>query len=124
MGANGNSTMMPGNMELSNHLAEVDKLPGDLLLARLGRNNRNIANKGAFMDKNNGISSKEEMKLIIRIEIRMEMSTIGSRKEANRIEMLKKRPRDEQKSSLWNLKGNKENTTNINDKLTANTKKE
>ena len=123
MGAKDNSMTMPENMERSSHLV-VDKLHEDLLQARMGRNSKNITNKEAFMEVNNGITSKDEVKLIILTEIRMEMSTIGSHKGANKVEKLKERLKDEQKSSLWNLKGNKENTTNINDKLTANTKKE
>lgn len=109
-------------MEHNRHSAEV-KLKAHLL-DKPAHSNKNITNKEVSTGVKNGTIKKANRRHIIHTETKTVTNTTDTLMAVNKAEKLKKKPKDEPKNSLWSLKGNKENITNIKDKPTANTKRE
>ena len=103
-------------------LVEVDQDMDNNNTVEVVHNNLDL--KEVSMAVKNITSRQSERKLITPIKIKMETSIIDTHKEVKPTKTPTEKQRDERKSSLWNLKENRENITNTNATSIVNTKKE
>lgn len=76
------------------------------------------------MDSKNGTIRPDAKRRITPTVTKTEASTTDTPRARNKAMKPDKKPKDERKNSLWNLKENKENITNNKGKRIDNTRKE
>jgi hypothetical protein len=105
---------------LQDLLRVVDKRSGQVRV----NNNRHPISKALFMDSKNGTIRPDAKRRITPTVTKTEASTTDTPRARNKAMKPDKKPKDERKNSLWNLKENKENITNNKGKRIDNTRKE